>query len=88
MHSDALQKIRFSLRYIEQAPGCELLKLREAYLHWLTHIVETDLPRELLLDFRIVSHDILKLASQSSSETEPRALELIAKLKALEEELS
>lgn len=87
MQSDALQKIRFALRYVE-VPGNELLRLREAYAHWLCHIKEADLPNEVALRFRAVMHGFEQILMLNESESPRRTAELIAKLKVLEEALS
>lgn len=84
MQSDALQKIRFALQYIEVAAGSEFFKLKEAYLRWLTNINESALPPDRLVDFRRLMREMGELVFLDGACLESRAVVLIAELKRLE----
>lgn len=87
MPSDALQKLRHALHYVEHTPGSRFANLKEAYLRWLVHANETTVPQTLLLDFRRIMQDVGELAFLNGPLSESRAIELMAELKKLEQKL-
>lgn len=84
MQSDALQKMRYALRYIEVAAGSEFYKLKEAYLRWLANINEASVPPDRLPEFRRLMQEVGELVFLNGALSETRAVELVAQLKTLE----